>query len=186
MVNYNPVLCRLGQVIHRNLCFLYKTEEVKQVFSPSLFVSCHSFRTMGSHLVRVKVYPVGERLVGSRKCNKNRSQVCKNVIESETFQSFKKIYKNNYRFTCSDKGLVYLLPCEVCGMPYNGQTNDEFRYRCNNYKDNNVESLRGEDPKQARFFACFKTAGDSGLINDTEIRFTDKTDSSDPTGREDF
>ena len=43
VVNYNPVLCRLGQVIHENLCFLYQNEEVKQVFNPVLFVSlrCH-------------------------------------------------------------------------------------------------------------------------------------------------
>ena len=53
-------------------------------------------------------------------------------------------------------------------MQYNGQTNDEFRYRWNNYKDNNRKSLRGEDHKQAGFFAHFQTAGDSGFINDTE------------------
>ena len=188
VVNYNPILCRLGQVIRKNLCFLYQDEEVKQVFSPAPFVSFRSVRTLRSHLVRAKIYPVGERLVGSRKCNKNRCQVCKNVIETETFQSFvdKKIYKINHRFTCSDKCLVYLLSCKVCGMQYNGQTNDEFRYRWNNYKDNNRKSLRGEDHKQAGFFAHFQTAGHSGFINDTEIRFIDKTDPSDPTRREDF
>ena len=71
-------------------------------------------------------------------------------------------------------------------MQYNGQTNDEFRYRCNNYKDNNRKSLRREDHKQAGFFAYFQTAGHSSLTNDTEIRFIDKTDSSDPARREDF
>ena len=72
-------------------------------------------------------------------------------------------------------------------MQYNGQTNDEFRYRWNNYKDNNKKkSLRGEDHKQARFFAHFQTAGHSGFINDTEIRFIHKTDHSDPTRHEDF
>ena len=95
VVNYNPVLCRLGQVIHKNLYFLYQDQEVKQVFSPSPFVSFRSVRTLRSHLVRAKVYPVGERLVGSRKCDNNCWQVSKNVIETETFQSFvdKKIYK---------------------------------------------------------------------------------------------
>ena len=56
-------------------------------------------------------------------------------------------------------------------MQYNGQTNDEFRYRCNNYKDNNRKSLRGEDNKQAGVFAHFQTAGNSGFIKDTEIGF---------------
>ena len=149
MVNCNPALCRLGQVIGKNLCFLYQHEEVKQVFSPAPFVSFRSKRTLRSHLVRSKVYPVGERLVGSRKCSKYRCQVCKNVTETEIFQSFidKKIYKTSHRFTCSDKCLVYVLSCKVCGMQYNGQTNDEFRYRCNNYKDNNRKSLRREDHK---------------------------------------
>ena len=42
--------------------------------------------------------------------------------------------------------------------------------------DNNRKSLKGEDHKQAGFFALFQTAGHSGFINDTEIRFIDKTD----------
>ena len=44
-------------------------------------------------------------------------------------------------------------------MQYNNQTNDEFRYIWNNYKDNNQKNLRGEDHKQAGFFAHFQTAG---------------------------
>ena len=75
-------------------------------------------RTLGSHLVRAKFFPVGERLFGSRKCSKNRCQVRKNAIETETFQSFvdKKVYKINHRFACSDECLVYLLSCKICGM----------------------------------------------------------------------
>ena len=41
----------------------------------------------------------------------------------------------------------------ICGMQCNGQTNDEFRYRWNNYKDSNRKSLRGEDHNQAGFLA---------------------------------
>ena len=157
MVNYNPIFCRFGQVILKNLFFLYQAEEVKQVFNPSPFLSFCSVRTLRSHLVRAKAYPVRERLVGSRKYKKNCSRVCKNIIETEKFQSFvgKKVYKINHRFICSDKCLVYLLSCEVCGMQYNGQTNNEFRYRWNYYKDNNRKSLRREDHKQAGFFAHF-------------------------------
>ena len=64
VVNYNPILCRLGQVIRKNLCFLYQDEEFKQIFNPVPFVSFRSVRTLRSDLVRTKVYPVGERLVG--------------------------------------------------------------------------------------------------------------------------
>ena len=96
---------------------------------------------------------MGQRLVGSRKSNKNRWQICKNVTETETFQPFvdKKVHKINHRFTCSDKCLVYLLLCEVYRMQYNRRTNDEFRYKWNNYKDNNRKSLMGEGDKQAGF-----------------------------------
>ena len=44
----------------------------------------------------------------------------------------------------------------------------------------------GEDHKQAGFFAHSQTAGDSGFIIDTEIRFIDKADPYDLTRREDF
>ena len=131
MVNYNSVRCSLGQVIYKNHCFLYQDKEVNQVINPALFVLFRSVRTLRSDLVWAKAYPVAERLVGSRKCDKNRCQVCKNGIEIETFQSFdnKKIYKINQRFTCSDKCLLYVLSCKVFGMQYNGQINDKFRYR---------------------------------------------------------
>ena len=92
--------------------------KLKMYLTLLVFVSFPSVRTLRNHLMRAKVYSVGERLVGSRKFNENRYQVCKNVIETETFQSFvdKKVYKINHRFTCSDKCLVYLLSCKVCGM----------------------------------------------------------------------
>ena len=111
VVNCNPILCRLGQVIRKNRCFLYQDEEVKQVFNPAPFVSFRRVRTLRSHLVRAKVYSVGERLVGSMKCNKKRCLVSKNIIETEASQSFvdQKVYKINHRFKCSDKCLVYLL-----------------------------------------------------------------------------
>ena len=83
VVNCNPILCRLEQVIRKNLCFLYQDEEVKQVFNPVPFVSFRSVRTLRSHLVRAKVYQERKRLVGSRKCNRSRSQICKNVIETD-------------------------------------------------------------------------------------------------------
>ena len=38
VVNYNPILCRLGEVIRRNLSFLYQDKEVKKVFNPAPFV----------------------------------------------------------------------------------------------------------------------------------------------------
>ena len=35
VVYYGPIRCHLGHVIRKNLCFLYRDEEVKQVFNPA-------------------------------------------------------------------------------------------------------------------------------------------------------
>ena len=80
------------------------------------YLLVRSDRTLRSHLVRAKVYPVGQRLVGSRKFNKSCGKICKNVIKTDTFLYFvnKKDCKINHRFTLSDKCLVYLLSCTVC------------------------------------------------------------------------
>ena len=54
-----------------------------------------------TYLGRKKVYnPTEERLVRSRKRLRNRCKVCRNVVETDTFQSFvdKKVYKINHRF----------------------------------------------------------------------------------------
>ena len=56
MVNYNPILCGLGQIISKNLCFLYQDEKVKQVFNPAAFVSFRSVRALRSHLVRANQF----------------------------------------------------------------------------------------------------------------------------------
>ena len=117
MVTYNPFLCHLGHTIRKKIFLLYQDDEVKRVFTPAPFVSFRNARTLRTHLVRTEVYPVEERLVGSRIFFRNRCQVCTNVVETDIFQSFvdKKVYKINHRFTCSDKCLVYLLSCKVCG-----------------------------------------------------------------------
>ena len=161
---------------------------MKRLFAPAPFVSFRTVRTLRTHLVRTKVYPVERRLVGSKKCLGNCCQVSKNFVETDTFQSFvdKKVYKVNHRFTCRAKYLVYLLSCKVCGPQYIGQTVDDFRYRWNNYKDSNRKSLGGDEHEQARFFAHFQNLDDNGFLEDTEITFIDKTGSSDPTRREEF
>ena len=99
-----------------------------------------------------------KRLAGSSKYLRNRCQVGKNVVETGTFQSFvnKKADKINHRFTCRDKCLVYLISCKVCERQYTCQTVDEFRYRWNNYKNNNRESLRGDEHKQTKFLHISK------------------------------
>ena len=158
------------------------------MFTPAPFVSFCTARTLRTHLVRPKAYLVEERLLGSRKCLRNLRQVSKTVVKTDTFQSFvdKTVYKINHRFICSDKCRVYLLSCKVCGQQYTGQTVDEFRYRWNNYKGNDIKSLSGGEHKQAGFFAHFQSLDHNYFLEDTEITFIKKTDPPHPARRMEF
>ena len=98
VVTYNPFPWHLGQTVRKNLFLLYQDEEVKLVFTPAPFISFRTARNLSTHLVRTKVHPAEKRLVGSRKCLGNCCQVCKNVVETDIFQSFvdKRLYKINH------------------------------------------------------------------------------------------
>ena len=50
-------------------------QEVKRTFTP---------QPMVSYLVKAKLYPI-KRKVGSYKCKGKRCEVCKNVLETDTF-----------------------------------------------------------------------------------------------------
>ena len=45
-------------------------------------------------------------------------------------------YKINYKLTCDDNYLIYLMSCKCCGKQCVGETTDSFGYRWYNYKDN--------------------------------------------------
>ena len=46
--------------------------------------------------------------------------------------------------------------------------------------------MRGDEHKQAGFFAHFQGLDHNGFLEDTEITFIDKTDPSEPTRREEL
>ena len=178
VTTYHPRLKDLSSLIKRNVQYLYADQKVKKVFTPAPFVSFRSARNLKSFLVRSKVYPL-DRKVGSEKCNGKRCLVCLNVAETNTFESFriKKQYKINYNFNCNDKSLIYLLSCKICGLQYVGFTTDPFRYRWNNYKDNNRKAERG---------VHFASHGHNGFLEDYAITLIDKNDGADPTKREEY
>jgi len=187
VITFHPKLSDVGKILWENLDVLYKDEEAKKVFSPPPFVSFKAPRNLKSHLVRSKLYPM-ERKTGSAKCNKNSCKVCKNVSETKTFESKNnnKTYIINHHLNCDDKKLVYLLTCKSCGLQYVGQTSDKFRYRWNNYKDNNRKAEQGIAHMQSHIFEHFSMEGHNGFLEDCIITFIDKTDASDPTRREKY
>ena len=63
---------------------------------------------------------------------------------------------------------------------------ERFRFQWNNYKPYQRKAERGENCMQKHFHDHFLSEGHNGLINDVDIIFTDKTDPSDPTRKEEF
>ena len=145
-------------------------EETKKVFSPRPMVSFRSPRKISSYLVRAKLYPL-DRVVGSTKCGKKRCEVCMNVSETNTFTSnvTGETYKINHKLTCDDNCLIYLLSCKCCGKQYVGETTDSFRYRWNNYKDNDRKHSRKESCMQEHLFKHFNSMGHNGFLNNVSI-----------------
>ena len=185
VVTYHPLLKNFGQIIKKHLYLLYMNEEMKEIFTPSPMISLRGARKLSSYLVRAKLYPL-ERSVGSFKCNSPRCQVCHNVKETDRFSSSvsQETYKINHRFNCNDKCLIYLLTCKKCHKQYVGKTVDSFRFRWNNYKNNNRKFLREEACMQQHLFEHFSNDDHSDFLDEVEIIFIDKTDSKDPNKRE--
>ena len=174
VLTYNPNF--------NNLSFL-----TKRVFTPAPFVSFRSARNLKSFLVRSKVHSL-ERKVSSTKCNGKRCRVCLNVNETDTFESFqtKQKYKINHHLNCNDKCLIYLLSCKVCGLQYVGLTTDKFRFRWNNYKENERKALRGEEHMQWELSEHFAADNHGCFLTDCSITLIDKTDGSDPARKEEY
>ena len=85
---------------------------IKRTFTPEPIVSYRSAHKLSSYFVRAKLYPI-ERKVGSYKCKGKRCEVCKNVLETDTFtcSNDQTTYKINHKFDCNEKCLVYLITC---------------------------------------------------------------------------
>ena len=144
-------------------------------------------RNLDNFLVRAKVYPM-EREKGSCKCGKKRCATYLNICQTDFFirSADGKVFNMNHQLNCHDKCLVYLLTCRACGIQYVGQTTDKFRYRWNNYKACYRRACKGAEMRQKHLHEHFMGEDHQGLEKDVEITLIDKTDTSDPTKREDF
>ena len=94
--------------------------------------------------------------------------------------------KMKHQLDCNNKCLIYLLSCNVCGLQYVGSTNDKFRLRWNDYKENNRKAKRGEEHMQPFVFEHFSLNDHNGFLEDCSITLIDKRDGSDPTRREEY
>ena len=160
VVTYRPLLKSFQSLINKHLNILNLDENAKEVFMPGPMVTFRSSRKLSSYLVRAKVYRL-ERVTGSCKCHGKRCAVFLNVNETPTFTSSvtHEAYKINHKFDCNSKCRIYLLTCKQCSKQYVGQTIDDFRFRRNNYKDNNRKYQRSETCMQEHLFRHFSSPG---------------------------
>ena len=138
VVTYHPLLKSFQSLINKHLNILYLDENAEEVPVPGPMVIFRSSRKLSSYLVRAKLYPL-ERVTGSCKCHGKHCEVCLNVNQTSSFTSSvtHETYKINHKFNCNSRSLIYLLTCKQCSKQYISQTIDDFRFKWNNYKDNN-------------------------------------------------
>ena len=117
-----------------------------------------------------------ERTIDLVQCKGKRCQTCHNVKETETFTSTTtgKTFKINHKLNCNDKCLIYLLTCNVCLKQYVGQTVEKFRFRWNNYKNND------------RNYQEYGTCMQQHLFEHVSITLIDKTDPSNLLQRKNY
>ena len=156
VVTHHPLFKSLSSIVNNNIYLLHMDQEVKRTFTPQPMVSYRSARKLSSYLVRAKLYPI-ERKVGLYKCKGKRYEVCKNVLENDTFTCSydQTAYKINHKFDCNEKCLVYLITYNKCLKQYVGQRVDMFRLRWSNYRDNSRKFDRGEDCMQRHVYEHF-------------------------------
>ena len=187
VVTYHPLLKSLSSIVNNNIYLLHMDQEVKRTFTQQPMVSDRSARQLSSYLVRGKLYRI-ERKVGWCKCKSKRCEVCKNVLETNTFNCIndQTTYKLNHQFECNIKCLVYFITCNKCLKQYVGQTVDMFTSRWNEYKDNSRKFDRGDDCMQGNLYEYFQLPGHTGFWQDTYVTLINKTDARAHTKREDY
>ena len=133
--NFNP-----------NLRFTYESNEKSFSFLDLVI-------TVSNQKLKTALHIKIDRVVESTKCGKKRCEVWVNVSETNTFSSnvICETYKINHKLNCDDDCLIYLSPCKYCGKQYVGETSGSFRYRWNNYKDNDRKHSCYESCMQKTF-----------------------------------
>ena len=95
-------------------------------------------------------------------------------------------HKANHKLTCEYNCLIDILSFKCCGKQYVGGTTDGFRYRWNNYKDDNRKHSRKESCMQEHLFKYFNSMGHNGFFNNVSITLIDKTNGKNTKKREDY
>ena len=139
VINYNPRLPNVNQIIRRNLHLLNSNSQLQETFpNNSIFPAYRRGKNLKEILApsKFKTHSNNESLHGCTKCNK-RCDLCKNYFaESCSFKSsatsrYSSIKQN---VTCTTRNAIYLATCIKCDKQYVGSTKTEFKVRFRNHK----------------------------------------------------
>ena len=187
VATFHPALSKLSFILKEHFHLFEIDDELKKLFSEPPMVAYRNPPTLKNTLVRAKL-PVIEGRKGSFKCKGKRCQICKIVVEGDTFTSFVtgKTYRINFELNCNSKCISYLLICRVCGKQLTGESTCIWRQRWKTYTADSRKAQRGEHHMQQEVHAHFKLPGHTSIEKDVDIMFIDKTDGFNPKIREKF
>lgn len=80
-------------------------------------------------------------------------------------------FKINTSLNCDDKCFIYCVTCKQCNKQYRGETKDQFRNNCINYKDNARKFDRKESCMQEHLYKHFGSRGQKGFVNEASVIF---------------
>ena len=78
----------------------------------------------------------------------------------------------NHKLNYDDNCLIYLLSCKCCEKQYVWEATDNFRYRWNNFKDNDRKHSRKENFMQEYLLKNFNSMEHNGFLKELTLQLT--------------
>ena len=144
VIDNNPELPPMNKITNKHKYLLEIDEELTKIIEPdNIFVSYRSNKTIKDLLIKNKFIDEEEEKntgennndIGCKRCNK--CYLCKWYMnETNTFTSHhtNQIFNIRDKLTCEDKGVIYLVECNVHNLSYVGYTTGNMKARFSNDK----------------------------------------------------
>ena len=138
VMDYNPRLPSIGNLIQKHLPLIQASEELSVLFPKhSIFPAFRRPKNL-KEMVNSKSKSQNDvdNKNGCFKCN-GRCDFCSNFMQqTDSFCSVKtgRKYCIKQSITCSSRNIIYLATCTRCSLQYVGSTTTEFKVRFRNHK----------------------------------------------------
>ena len=140
VVNFNPHLSNISQIIKSYSHHLYHSPTLAQIFpKESIIPSYRRAKNIKELLAgpkRSNYNNSDNSATGCFKCSK-KCDLCKNYLkEDKIFYSAcaDRYYSIRQHLDCKSKNVIYLATCKKCRVQYVGSTSSEFKVRFRNHK----------------------------------------------------